>query len=90
MTTIGDSTPYCTVPLGLCTRFEPPTRLGFFEKCLMQGSFILNYQKRSFLLREKWRTRRRLSIMGCQDAVNAKWNLYNRHFCTFGLFRNKL
>lgn len=36
MTTIGDSTPYCTVPLGLCTRFEPPTKIGFFEKCLVE------------------------------------------------------
>ena len=37
MTTIGDSTPYCTVALGLCTRFEPPTKIGFFEKCLVEG-----------------------------------------------------
>ena len=41
MTTIGDSTPYCTVPLGLCTRFEPPTKMGFFEKCLVEGKIIL-------------------------------------------------
>lgn len=52
MTTIGDSTPYCTVALGLCTRFEPPTKIGFFEKCLVEGKTACLKYFKLFLKKE--------------------------------------